>query len=597
MKKKIQLIPLVTLVLSAAALSSALTSCQFGHVDSKAGDLSEVKTAKLYQPVSNESQTDPDYVTEEAAIVRYRTIDDIPYVSFSEALRMLIGEGTYVEDISNKTFTYTIPYEAGKSFTISIDPDKNTISFDDYSMLITILTGVKVPNNVVSMTSKDDMYVRLNKDKCTYTNGGTTTFDVGQSGLDIISNGDNVYLPFSVINSTFYESMSVPIVFNGDDFYMALSDMFIKPRLTQTAKAELSSFGKSYYTGAYSKTKTRTDAMIEYSYDTLCFNFNNFYGFHDKYENFDLNTYLNKNYPTIVTHLKSNDVQIYETGINELHRWAFGDGHTSTLYYSSFNGQLNNLTREKTQTSEREQKLFATQRELAQLRKETLGDSFSALSLASKTAIIRFDSYEHTGVKFTKENIADYSALDTFALFYNCFQEIQKHSEIENVIFDLSVNGGGAADALIASTGFLSRDIKLAIDSPTANTLSHAEVNYSIDTNLDGKFDENDSFAGKYNFFVLTSNFSFSCANLFPTLCRANGLAKMIGETSGGGACIVRSTVTADGMCTRMSNDQRLEYMKDGQLTDNDEGIVPDYEYARADYYDNAKLAAFVESK
>ena len=37
-----------------------------------------------------------------------------------------------------------------------------------------------------------------------------------------------------------------------------------------------------------------------------------------------------------------------------------------------------------------------------------------------------------------------------------------------------------------------------------------AEVYYNIDTNTDGVIDEHDTYQGKYNFYVLDSEFSFS---------------------------------------------------------------------------------------
>ena len=50
-------------------------------------------------------------------------------------------------------------------------------------------------------------------------------------------------------------------------------------------------------------------------------------------------------------------------------------------------------------------------------------------------------------------------------------------------------------------------------------------------------------------------------------------------------------------MAVRMSGLERLNYKKDGKMIDNDDGITPDYELARSSFYDNAKLAEFVESK
>lgn len=45
--------------------------------------------------------------------------------------------------------------------------------------------------------------------------------------------------------------------------------------------------------------------------------------------------------------------------------------------------------------------------------------------------------------------------------------------------------------------------------------------------------------ADDVTFYIITSKFSFSCGNAFPFYARANGLAKIIGQSSGGGECCV----------------------------------------------------------
>ena len=71
-----------------------------------------------------------------------------------------------------------------------------------------------------------------------------------------------------------------------------------------------------------------------------------------------------------------------------------------------------------------------------------------------------------------------------------------------------------------------------------------------IDINLDGKFDELDiEEAARFDdmkVMVLTSSYSFSCGNLFPSLMKELGF-KIIGEKSGGGSCAIMFNSTADG--------------------------------------------------
>ena len=112
---------------------------------------------------------------------------------------------------------------------------------------------------------------------------------------------------------------------------------------------------------------------------------------------------------------------------------------------------------------------------------------------------------------------------------------------------------------------------------------------YIVDINLDGKYDEQDKEAAKsfdFNIGVLTSNYSFSCANFFPACAKELGY-KILGQKSGGGSCSICSQTTADGIPFIRSN----FVMCSNRAGDNIDGGVPvDYpiqygsEYAR--YYD-----------
>ena len=75
------------------------------------------------------------------------------------------------------------------------------------------------------------------------------------------------------------------------------------------------------------------------------------------------------------------------------------------------------------------------------------------------------------------------------------------------------------------------------------------------------------------------------------------GVAKIIGETSGGGACVVFPTCTADGMPYQISGISRISTVDSaGVFTDVDAGVTPDYQLDSSYFYHDAKLASFVES-
>ena len=101
---------------------------------------------------------------------------------------------------------------------------------------------------------------------------------------------------------------------------------------------------------------------------------------------------------------------------------------------------------------------------------------------------------------------------------------------------------------------------------------------YLVDKNLDKSFDEKDkALKLDLNFAIITSNYSFSCANLMPALAKDAGIM-LVGEKSGGGTCATNRYVTPDGLVYALSIGQKF-VNKDGDTIDN--GIQPDYDIVK----------------
>ena len=50
-----------------------------------------------------------------------------------------------------------------------------------------------------------------------------------------------------------------------------------------------------------------------------------------------------------------------------------------------------------------------------------------------------------------------------------------------------------------------------------------------------------------------------------------------MGQTSGGGTCIVRHLTTADGSILQLSSSMLMSYTKNGSFYEIDQGVVPDH--------------------
>ena len=157
-------------------------------------------------------------------------------------------------------------------------------------------------------------------------------------------------------------------------------------------------------------------------------------------------------------------------------------------------------------------------------------------------------------------------------IFLDALNKAEADPEVENFVVDITANGGGSADIVMAMTSLVMNKSYLCYDNPL--TGQRSIVQYEVDRNFDGVFDGKDKDV-KYdlNFAVLTSGMSFSCGNLFPSMLKDAGIP-VIGETSGGGSCAIQAMCTADGFCFQISSFRsRLNTLAGENI---DEGIIPD---------------------
>ena len=119
---------------------------------------------------------------------------------------------------------------------------------------------------------------------------------------------------------------------------------------------------------------------------------------------------------------------------------------------------------------------------------------------------------------------------------------------------------------------------------------------YQADVDLDGRITENDALnSDEIKIYCLTSGYSFSCANLTAALCKESGKVTMLGQTSGGGTCMVQPSIAADGTIFSYSSNKRMCTVKNGSYYSIDQGVTPDYAIRDAEhFYDREWLTQYI---
>ncbi len=509
--------------------------------------------------------------------------EDVPYIALK----------TFFEGFVNAHFTggrrlfevqgeRVINLESEVEMLFSLED--NSISTPDLSSFLS-LTGQK---NLTSdlLAVEEDSTARIHYATCSSTKGEETLFKLDRYGAKLVSCRNKIYAPFAFLENLILAEFPSRFAWNGSD-YFAISDESLFDSLE-----ELTPYGRAFYEGPLSKLDKRSESFSAYFYGSFLFQMESYNGKLKEKGISDLDATLEEK--GLKKKLLSSDSDIADEAVAQAVNELFYDGgHTSFHHRGvscSFDNMKDiNLSSALGEYDERWEKSIIKQFALRKLRK----GQENSLCMSGSTASIRLDSFSlnKEGKAPTLSDVASDSE-STFAILYNSFKEIEKNSSIKNVVIDVSLNGGGQSPALGEALGFLTNeDVSMKTTNPLDLSTCVESVRY--DTDLDGDFTDDDSYEGKYDFYILTSSCSFSCANAFPCLAKEKGLAKIIGERSGGGDCAVGLGVLADGTYFQMSSYRSIT-RENGQSVDDGQAL--DYELDSSYFYDIAKLDSYFSS-
>ena len=345
----------------------------------------------------------------------------------------------------------------------------------------------------------------------------------------------------------------------------------------------------AYYIFFSGQTGERSPELAQYGYNELCLEMDSFYGLKeihniDKFDSFFSQTGLKED-------LLSTDAQRADAALSELVYYWLDDGHSGLIspsYIADSSGS-------ETALGQGIMSLIDLQQQLNLVRAKH-PESLEPYYEVGNTAYVTFD-------EFDVDTSLDYYSLlqtgelpdDTIGLIVKAHQQITREgSTIENVVLDLSNNGGGKVVAAAFVMGWFLGEADISV----ANMFSGAQstATYQADVNLDHKFDESDTVS-HLKLYCLISPFSFSCGNLVPWEFKTDGRVTLLGRTSGGGSCLVGYTNTAWGASFRFSSPMRLSFVKNGSFYDIDQGVTPDYFINSYDnFYDREALTEYINN-
>ena len=542
---------------------------------------------------------------------------EVPYVLCTDAV---------IKDLTGRTYTVSAVTKDSKSVTVTNSVTSATLTLD-----LARHTCTYSNYDAFFLTSKDASYVDVAYPLNDYikivdlhnTPGQSIALDWSTQdiGVVIYNNGNtcSLAIPLQFFNTVFGQNF----VYNGSNIYYP-NDLLQKGTDANGYKA----LQDEYYSVG-SKTET-SQKFADYRYNDFCLNLDINYGLKsqhgiDKFPDFD--TYF-----TVIglkDKLKSTNPLTFAQAVRDVCEYYFGDGHSNYVKNSYLIGSTASISTELLSQNDKNYAINTTLYKTARNKgKETVTENGQArakipgyeLSSDKKTIIVRFDSFENNNSKrearinerkeLRKSNdliLKDYvgvneSEYDTVSFISAINEIIRENTEIENVVLDLSCNGGGAVHTAAVVVAWMLGEATFNMENPI--TGAKWSITYTADINMDGTYDGNtpstgitgDSIKDK-NLFCLISPLSFSCGNTTPALLAASDRVTILGTKSGGGTAFVHHASAADGTLYRMSSKYVTGTSKNGATYDIDQGVEPHVRISKpANFYNVEKINTLVTS-
>ena len=527
-------------------------------------------------PVGYEDRDIPLFrtaLTQETIPIRF--YDDQPsiaYVKIEDYHHLFLPEDQVtVEETADGSCVYNVANSGGSAV---IDTAKETIRSDDLLAFVNVMGLVQpgMPNAYLDGLA----YCRWSRREASPAKA-PVELDLEGYGIDLRADESGLYLPVATL-SDLYSDLAYHYAFycNGK--------VYVEDENKEASYIDRD----SEFLEQYMAVDPIPEDLAAFNYGELCFAIDTFYGLPERVELDDsirekgldrtLEEYGEEGV-RIRELLRSTEKGEYLYGLNCIGGLLADGGHTSiiasyygsamtqTMYDKYLEARSTGLARDKIKAYFNDVfKFYNNINARKQLRDAAYGEGVTYVKKGN-TAVCIFDSFGDTYFDEVEAYINgeadELPQDDPMRIFKEALDQAKADPEVENFIVDITNNGGGSLDILVAMAAMLTGENEAGITFTNMLTGQSITDYYQIDCNLDGKFDDADKIPCDLRVGVLTSSGSFSCGNLFPSVMKEKG-AMILGEQSGGGCCAIQNMAAADGFPYRISSARSHLTTKEG---------------------------------
>lgn len=526
----------------------------------------------------------------------FKKNSDIPYISLEDGASLM----TVIRSTNLDGEKYNVKYEkSGNDYILTNETgakciasvQNQTLSFEDFDKFSSIVPDTQKPISLITM--KKTMKALKTLDS-TYYPGNMVTYDLKPySKLDIYESNGKAYLPLSVYNSVLLNSTeSICLAYNTKHLFIIPGNSLATEVFGIPTETEL---GAKFREGV--QTNEISEEMVEYNYQSLCFDFNGLYGLREKFESFE-KFVEGIGYKSDIL---SQNPKTIDSAIGVTLSWL-NDGHTALTEFSNLY-EFRNNTIDKNKANPVKDFWYESSDAYKEKKKKVINDGIEYIG---DTAFVSFSNFTNIDndilYDFNIDNtndLDDFTGLDdipgldfgspfgfdassnTPYLFNKLYKELnsdQYNNTIKNIVIDLTSNDGGAADGLLYAISTLIGDVEVDLVDSLTGGRNHQK--FKADINADGVIDNKDKplVESGFKIYFLNSAYSFSSANAMPIITKQNkSNVVMLGAKTAGGPCAVRQNLTAIGSVISSSSLWSLSKLDNGKYVNIDGGIEPDH--------------------
>ncbi|MCR4911725.1 MAG: hypothetical protein K5925_04305 [Bacilli bacterium] len=564
------------------ALTMSLTSCGFGFYRVTYDTTAlENKNVSAYSIFNIDAATTYDLETKKTKgkiNIRYeKNKEYIPYITIEDYLSLLPFKREFVYKVYDSY--------SGQRVDIGIkDSIDGTIS--SYYYAARFLNGSKTVQYQGGFNSAMTTY----EDKPELIEGLDTKERIvgGQNSASYANyynfnfnsylNNDLVYYPLMFLNTVFSDDSGINVIYDMDKLFV-FSDYKDASNFVYSLNDEECRIYTATEKYAHEHNQNVMPKYLrDFNRDILLFTMDNYYGIK-----------TTRGINSMISYYKSSglydkfvdeDASIRNLAISEAIN-KLNDDHTGIIanFYGPVWGDL--VTTERGEDSKARS---AAEKLLSDNRKAVYENSGLTLkdvrySSDGKVAVIVFDAFMEEDIPLLVENL----------------NKVVAKGGVEKVVLDISTNGGGYLANLYKALAIISEDPVYSINFHIDTANVTYELYGEYDANGDEKYDKDDCYGDDFKFYILTSKASFSCGNAFPCDAKVNGLATIIGETSGGGECAVATHLLGNHFFFQHSSINHLGTYKNGRFIGFEPGATPDISLSYDDFYDIEKIAEAIK--